>query len=130
MNTIYRKSFIFKALSYEEYRDGICMRNGFLNCTIAAKVLNETTIGFALLNEVPTGINSRFGLPIFGIENGDILQDRVQSGRLPKSLSWEDPNEPIVCNILNSMHCIRFAMLSPLRIIEFFGEFEEIREEY
>ena len=106
------------------------MRNGFLNCTIAAKVLNETTIGFALLNEVPTGINSRFGLPIFGIENGDILQDRVQSGRLPKSLSWEDPNEPIVCNILNSMHCIRFAMLSPLRIIEFFGEFEEIREEY
>lgn len=127
MSNIYRKSFIFKAFQYEEYQDGICLRNGSINCTIVAKVLSSETIGFALLDDVPTRINPRFGLPIFGVERGDILQDRLQYGRIPDSFSWDDPNEPIVCNIFNNMHCIRFAMLSPLRIIEFFGEFEEIR---
>lgn len=127
MKNVYKKSFIFKAFRYEEYQGGRCLRSGFINCTIAAKVLSSDTIGFALLDEVPTKINSHFGLPIFGIECGDILQDRVQYGRIPGSFSWEDSNEPIVCNIFNNMHCIRFAMLSPLRIMEFFGEFEDIR---
>lgn len=126
MSMIYGKSFSFKAISYEEYQDGICLRNGFINCTIAAKILSKDTIGFTLLDEVPAKINPRFSLPVLGAE--DILQDRVQYGRLPQSLSWDDPNEPIVCNIFNNMHCIRFAMLSPLRIIEFIGEFVEIRE--
>lgn len=128
MANIYRKSFIFKASQYEEHRDGICLRKELINCTIVAKVLSSDTIGFILLDEVPTKINPRFSLPIFGVERGDILQDRVQYGRIPDSFSWDDPNEPIVCNIFNDMHCIRFAMLSPLRIIEFLGEFEDIRE--
>lgn len=128
MENVYKKSFIFKASQYEEYQDGVCLRNGFVNCTIVAKILSSDTIEFALLDEVPPKINPRFWLPISGIEyDGDILQDRVQYGRLPKSFSWEDSNEPIVCNIFNNMHCIRFAMLSPLRIIEFLGNFEEIR---
>lgn len=126
MTNIYRKSFVFKAFQYEEYQDGMCLRNGFVDCTIVAKVLSSDTIGFVLCGEVPTRINLRFGLPIFGVGHGDVLSDRVQYGRIPDSFCWDDSNEPIVCNIFNNMHCIRFAMLSPLRIIEFFGEFEEI----
>ena len=55
----------------------------------------------------------------------DVLADRVQYGRLT-SIGLKDANEPIVCNIFNNMQCIRFAMTSPLRIIEFYGTFSSI----
>lgn len=80
-----------------------------------------------LLDDVPSNLNTRFGLPIFGIQNGDILEDRIQYGRIPNSFSWNDSNEPLVCNIFNNMTCIRFAMLSPLRIVEFHGQFVDVR---
>lgn len=128
MNGIYKKAFIFEATRYEEYINGKCIRHGAINCTIVAKPISQDTLSVVLLDDVPSGINQRFGLPIFGIEHGDVLNDRVQYGRLPDMMHWDDPNEPLVCNIFNNMTCIRFAMLSPLRIIEFFGEFTDIRE--
>ena len=128
MGNIYKKAFIFDATRYEEYINGKCTRRGKINCTIAAKPITSDTLSIILMDDVPSEINSRFGLPIFGIERGDVLADRVQYGRLPDSFSWDDPNEPLVCNIFNNMTCIRFAMMSPLRIIEFFGEFTDIRE--
>lgn len=128
MNNVYRKAFIFDASRYEEYMNGRCTRQGIINCTIVAKPINSDTLSVALFDNIPTGINQHFGLPIFGIERGDMLEDRIQYGRLPDSMSWDDPNEPLVCNIFNNMTCIRFAMMSPLRIIEFFGEFTDIRE--
>lgn len=79
-----------------------------------------------LQGKVPVRINARFGLPIFGSQYGDILNDRIQYGRIPDSMSWYDPNEPVVCNIFNNMRCIRFAMMSPLRIVEFHGHFTDI----
>ena len=128
MANIYRKAFIFEATRFEEYINGSCTRRGSIGCTIVAKPIAEDTLAVSLQNQVPDGINHNFGLPIFGMEQGDILPDRVQYGRLPDSMSWDDSNEPIVCNIFNNMKCIRFAMMSPLRIIEFYGEFTDIRE--
>ena len=122
MNRIYKKNFIFKANRFEEYSNGVCTNKGAINTTIVAKVLNDSTLGIGLLDEVPANLNTRFGLPIFGIQNGDILEDRIQYGRIPDSFSWNDPNEPLVCNIFNNLTCIRFAMLSPLRIVEFYGQ--------
>ena len=128
-NSIYRKSFVFQATRYEEYENGVCTNRGNIDTTIVAKVLNDEGIGFALLNHRPGDIKPRFGLPIFGIQNGDVLEDRVQYGRLPTpdKFSWFDYDEPVVCNIFDNMTCIRFAMLSPLRIIEFYGNFTDIR---
>ena len=126
-NSIYCKSFIFEANRFEEYQDGKCIGKGTCNTQIIAKVLNPETIGFVLQNDVPIKINTHFGLPIFGIQRGDVLNDRVQYGRIPDSFSWEDPNEPVVCNIFNNLICIRFAMMSPLRMVEFYGNFTDIR---
>lgn len=123
---IYKKSFIFEANSFEEYRDGTCVNKGRSNTTIIAKVLNDECIGIMLQGEIPAKINRRFGLPIFGSQYGDILPDRVQYGRVPDSMSWEDPTEPVVCNIFNNLTCIRFAMMSPLRIVEFYGRFTDV----
>ena len=65
------------------------------------------------------------------IDETDVLEDRVQYGRLPEYL----PNNlssktPIVCNIFvnepsEDMNCIRFAMMAPLRLVEFYGSFDE-----
>lgn len=126
-NQIYKKSFIFQANKYEEYKDGRCIGNGTCNTTIIAKVLNDECIGIMLHGSIPVSINTRFGLPILGIQYGDVLEDRVQYGRVPDSISWQDSNEPVVCNIFNNLTCIRFAMMSPLRIVEFYGKFTDIR---
>jgi len=126
MNNIYCKSFIFQAERYEEYQDGKCINKDKIDTQVIAKIANSDygykVAVFNLRNNIPN-INSNFGLPIFGVQAGDILEDRVQYGRIPDSMRWEDSNEPIVCNIFNNMQCIRFAMLSPLRIIEFYGKF-------
>ena len=127
MQQIYKRNFIFKAHQFEEYSNGLCLNKGATNTTIVAKVMNDSCIAMGVLDDVPVHINTRFGLPIFGAQLGDILEDRVQYGRIPDSFSWSDPNEPLVCNIFNNMTCIRFGMLSPLRIVEFYGSFEDIR---
>lgn len=127
MSSIYKKNFIFQASSYEEYQGGKKTASGTTSVRILAKVLDPETLGVILQGYVPVSINDNFGLPIFGAYNGDILEDRVQYGRLPDRLSWNDPAEPIVCEIFDTMRCIRFAMLSPLRIVEFTGRFIDIQ---
>lgn len=124
---IYKKSFVFEADSFEEYQDGHCISRGRCKTTVIARVLNDECIGIILHGAAPVRINNRFDLPILGSKNGDVLADRVQYGRVPDSMSWPDSCEPIVCNIFNNMTCIRFAMMSPLRIVEFHGEFTDIR---
>lgn len=128
-NNIYKKSFVFEATRYEEYVNGQCSNQGYANIQIVAKVMSDECIGVALLGNIPVDIKQHFGLPIFGIMRGDVLEDRVQYGRLPDrdKWSWFDSSEPVVCNIFNNMTCIRFAMLSPLRIVEFYGKFTDIR---
>lgn len=123
---IYKKSFIFEASRFEEYQDGVCISKGSCDTNVIAKVFNDECIGMMLLGGLPVRINPRFELPILGSQHGDILGDRVQYGRIPRSLSWMDSNEPLVCNIFNDMTCIRFAMMSPLRIVEFYGRFTDI----
>ena len=126
-NTIYQKSFIFEATQFEEYQDGLYLKKGTCRTTIIAKVLNSNCIAMLLQNEIPVKINQNFGLPIFGSQSGDVLEDRIQYGRVPDTLSWHDSNEPVVCNIFNNHTCIRFAMMSPMRIVEFYGKFTDIR---
>lgn len=73
-------------------------------------------------------IKRNFGIPVFGIAKGDILEDRIQYGRIPDNFNFNDPTDPVVCNIFSNKTCIRFAMMSPLRIVEFYGSFELIGE--
>lgn len=127
MNSIFNKSFIFKASTYEVYYNGQCIDKGVTNTTITAIVSNNV-VEFTLKGDLRGNTMRVFTLPILGIEAGDILEDRVQYGRLPRFSNGYAPNEPIVCNIFNNMKCIRFAMFHPLRIVEYFGTFECIGE--
>lgn len=125
-NSIYCKSFAFQTSSFEVYQDGICLKRGSCDTRILAEPMNSECIAMMFQGNIPVKVNRRFGLPIFGAFFGDVLEDRIQYGRLPDNMSWRDPNEPIVCNIFNNGTCIRFAMLSPLRIVDFYGEFTVI----
>lgn len=126
MNKAYLKNFIFEATRFEEYMDGVCLSKGTCNTTIVSKLISHDCVAFGILGDVPVKINTRFGLPVLGYSGGDVLEDRIQYGRLPGNLSWPNSAEPVVCNIFNNMTCIRFATLSPLRIVEFYGRFVEI----
>lgn len=126
MNSIYKKNFTFKANRFEEYVNGQCTRKGLVDAKISAQTFSFNGmdgINMRLSGTCPSRINPSFGFPILGVEMGDVLEDRIQYGRIPDSFSWNDSNDPVVCNIFNNMQCIRFAMLSPLRIMEFYGEF-------
>lgn len=134
MKSIYCSPFVFKSVRYEEYRDGQCTRRGNATIKIISKTIKNDKAfpyKFALFHlegTLPVSIKRDFGIPVFGIEHGDILEDRIQYGRIPDNLRWNDPTDPVVCNIFANKTCIRFAMMSPLRIIEFYGEFELIGE--
>ncbi len=126
MNRAYLKHFTFQASRYEEYVDGVCLSKGNCNTIVVSKPISHDCVAFNLVNEIPVKIWDHFELPVLGYAGGDVLKDRIQYGRL-NTLKWHDPTEPIVCNIFNNMTCIRFATLSPLRIVEFYGEFTDIQ---
>ena len=127
MKELYCTPFVFNALRYEEYQDGRCTKQGNIAVQIISKVKNNCAM-FHLDGELPMNIKRNFGLPVFGIERGDILADRIQYGRIPDNMSWNDSTDPVVCNIFANKTCIRFAMLSPLWIVEFMGNYELIGE--
>lgn len=127
MKELYCTPFVFRATHYEEYQDGRCTGQGNLSVQIISKVVNNCAL-FHLEGALPMNIKRNFGLPVFGINRGDILEDRIQYGRIPDNMSWSDPSDPVVCNIFSNKTCIRFAMMSPLRIVEFIGKFELIGE--
>ncbi len=127
MNDLYCTPFVFNATCYEEYQDGRCTGRGNISVKIISKVKNNCAL-FHLEGELPMKIKRDFGIPVFGIERGDILNDRIQYGRIPDNMSWSDSSDPVVCNIFANRTCIRFAMMSPLRIVEFMGNYELIGE--
>ena len=134
MRSIYCTPFVFNAKRYEEYKDGQCVGRGIISIKIVSKTIIDKDsfpykfAMFHLEGELSMSIKRDFGIPVFGIEHGDLLEDRIQYGRIPDNFSWYDPTDPVVCNIFANKTCIRFAMMSPLRIVEFFGNFELIGE--
>jgi hypothetical protein len=78
---------------------------------------------FKLRNN-PTYIDNFFS---FTILSDDLLEDRVQYGRLnPIDYVTGVASTPIVCNIFPQNGVIRFATPNPLRLVEFSGIFKLI----
>jgi len=128
MKDLYCMPFVFQATKYEVYQDGRCIDMGATDVQIISKTKDDIAF-FHLEGVIPTDIKRNFAFPIYGIEQGDILEDRIQYGRLPVDINhWPLPLDPPVCNIFSNKTCIRFALLSPLRIVEFYGYFDLIGE--
>lgn len=123
MNHLFKRNFNFKANSYEEYCNGQLTDRDFIDLIISATV-NSNHVHFDIYGDMYQGhsveMHNNFNITLVG---ADILPDRIQYGLLPRYYSGENRYIPVVCNIFNNKACIRFAMLNPLRIIEFKGYF-------
>lgn len=122
MRDLYLKPFAFKVIRYEEWQDQRCVNKG----NLSARVYATAADGFMSFS-LEGCSNLRIGTEFYiSTKQTDMLPDRIQYGVLPVSMTGPNPILPIVCNIFNNRTCIRFAMLDPLRIIEFYGNFESI----
>ena len=114
------KSFEFDAMSYEVYESGCCIQHATCFTHISVKRVRLLEMVFEIRNN-PTYINDKFS---FDIDSDDLLEDRVQYGRLrPIDSVSGISSKPIVCNIFPQNGVLRFATPNPLRIVEFTGIF-------
>lgn len=136
LQEIYGKRFTFQATSYEEYVKGVCTGKGNLNAFIQSKIVvdpgnyKQTGIAYFIYFHINSDLrlNSRidFGIPILGVDNGDILNDRIQYGRMMNFWPPERNDDPVACHIFDNLHCLRLCFQSPMRIIEFKGSFVSV----
>ena len=136
LREIYGKRFTFQATSYEEYEKGVCTGRGTLNASIQSKIVvdpesyKQSGIAYFIYFHIDSNLrlNTRFdfGIPILGINNGDILDDRIQYGRMMNYWPAERNDDPVACHIFENLHCLRLCFQSPMRIIEFQGSFTSV----
>ena len=123
LNSFLHHSFEFDAISYEVYESGCCIQRAKCNTHILAEHSLFQEMVFKLRNN-PTYIDDFFS---FTILSDDLLEDRVQYGRLtPIDYVTGVASTPIVCNIFPQNGVIRFATPNPLRLVEFSGIFKLI----
>lgn len=124
LSSLLNRSFTFYADSFEEYQNGRCINRGMCNAQIIALV-HYGKVDFSIINSNSLSISTRFSINLGGTD--DLLEDRIQYGRLPMNMYSSNSYLPIVCNIFPQNNLLRFAMLSPLRLIEFRGHIELVR---
>ncbi len=111
--------FEFEATSYEIYESGCCLCRDTCHTHVTATISDEHDMIFSIKNN-PSYIDDVFGL---GTAPGDLLDDRVQYGRMPYSTYGINPSTPIACNIFPHKNILRFVTSNPLRLIEFTGRY-------
>lgn len=121
LNSLLNKSFTFYADSFAEYQGRGCTNQGICNAKITA-IVHNGMVNFSIMNGASLSIEKNFSIELGGPD--DLLEDRIQYGRLPIGMYVSNSHLPIVCNIFPQNNLLRFAMLSPLRLIEFRGRIE------
>ncbi len=121
---IYKNNFIFHATRFEEWMNGQCLRNGFIEAEIVAES-TTTDIRFYISETSSLDIND-FSVFEFTDEANEPILDRIIYYHETAS---PEPNEPVECQLFKDgimISGIRFTMINPLRVIEFYGNVIEI----
>lgn len=116
------KSFIFHASSYEIYESGQCTDSGVCQITINAHA-SDYDMSFYVQHNNEISIDKYFSIEF---RSDDLLMDRIEYGRLPIKPHVGSNTLPIVCEIFQQYNILRFALLSPLRLIEFMGTIKKL----
>lgn len=118
---LFGKSFVFRANQYTVWHNYDCERLGTTNTIIRALVMSHA-IEFNIIGNAPINMQSHFSMPI--VTNKDSYPDHIQYGYTPETTPFGlSPSRPIECQIFDDLNTIRFSMLSPLRYVDFQGEF-------
>lgn len=121
---IYKNNFLFHATRYEEWMSGQCLRKGGIETVIVAES-TTTDIRFYISETSSLGIND-FSIFEFADETNELIMDRIIYYHETNS---PEPNEPVECQLIRDgevISGIRFTMINPLRVIEFYGNIIEI----
>lgn len=126
MENLFCKTFRFKATRYEEWQIGQCISSGLCDTTIEMLGASETTymplLCFKLKNIAKVKIDTEFSFLLY---SATALGDRIQL----VAPSDFNPNTPCVCHLFfeyDELTCVRFAMTNPDRIVEYYGELEQL----
>ena len=122
MLDLFCKPFVFNANRYEVWQDQKCISQGTSKLKIVG-VYAHNLMSFRIIGDSNLNIE-----PAFSIRNPSKLADRIQYGLLPQNMVTNYPTVPKVCNLFFNPEYIRFALLSPLRIVEFYGSYDKNAE--
>lgn len=120
----YKNNFSFQTTRYEEWMNGHCIGNGNLSTEIVAEA-SKNDIRFYISDIGNLEINN-YSVFEFSDETTELVLDRIIYSH--ESFSPE-PNEPVECQLFrtgSTISGIRFTMLNPIRVIEFYGNVVEI----
>lgn len=121
---IYKNSFSFHTTRYEEWMNGQCLRKEFIESEIVAES-TTTEIRFYISETGPLEINN-FSVFEFTDETNEQVLHRIIYYH---EADFPEPNEPVECQLFRNgatISGIRFTMINPLRVIEFYGNIIEI----
>lgn len=121
---IYKNSFSFHATRYEEWMYGQCLRNGFIEADIVAESTTKD-IRFYISETGSLEINDSSVFE-FTDDTNELVLDRIIYYHKADS---PESNEPVECQLFRDgtmISSIRFIMINPLRVIEFYGNVIEI----
>lgn len=121
---VFRKNFSFHAIRYEEWMNGQCLGKGFIESEIVAES-TTTDIRFYISETGPLEINDSSVFE-FTDETNELVLDRIIYYHETDS---PEPNDPVECQLFRAgsmISGIRFTMINPLRVIEFYGNIIEI----
>lgn len=121
---VFRENFSFHVIRYEEWMNGKCLRKGFIETEIVAES-TTTDIRFYIADTGPLEINDSSVFE-FTDETNELVLDRIIYYHETDS---SEPNDPVECQLFRSgtmISGIRFTMINPLRVIEFYGNIIEI----
>ena len=121
---IYKNSFSFHTTHYEEWMNGKCVGNGWID-TIIFAAASSTDIRVYISDTGSLKIN---GSSVFEFtdESNELVLDRIIYYH---ETAYPDPTEPVECLLFETdktISKIRFTMINPLRVIEFYGSIIEI----
>ena len=120
----YKNSFLFHATRYEEWMNGQCLRKGVIESEIVAES-TTTDIRFYISETGPLEINDSSVFE-FTDETNELVLDRIIYYHEEDS---PEPNEPVECQLFRDgtmISGVRFTMINPLRVVEFYGTVTEI----
>lgn len=121
MNYLANKPLRFSANRYEEWMQGQCISQGSSSAVITAEIIGS---------QIHFRIENADNLRIIKEAYYNLADDSADLGsriQYVKSDIQFNPNDPIVCHLFyegRALTYIRFAMTSPDRIIEFYGNYE------
>ena len=121
MNTLVNRSFKFASRRFEEWMGGNCISEGSLNALITVTVDgDEVNVCLEDVDEIR--IEKKISFASIGSGLSVDLGDRLQY--LNTDFNMSDPVCPVLFHVFyngGEINYLRFAMTSPDRIIEFYG---------